>query len=182
MPGLTIRRTSLRSGPRPTALGPMSARSRPPVRRTAGFLAPLLVLLLGLLRSEPAAALNCSEIIPLLPASTTTISTSDCDEGTLPPEISRLVNLTHIIFYGRSLSGTLPSVLAKLLHLEQISFNREKISGTLPEELTRLPKLTDLVSTPDITALPVLYISVFFAAAALCVCVERGGRGGKKQG
>ena len=64
--------------------------------------------------------------------------------GTMPAELSSLINLTQLGLAGNGLSGSIPAELGNLNRLESLSLNNNQLSGTIPAELGNLENLTTL--------------------------------------
>lgn len=65
-------------------------------------------------------------------------------EGSLPGEISNLINLTLIAFEYNSLSGTIPPSIGSLPNLQIIFLHDNKFSGNIPESLGNLTYLAEV--------------------------------------
>ncbi|MBA0630677.1 hypothetical protein Godav_002748 [Gossypium davidsonii] len=64
--------------------------------------------------------------------------------GSLPGEISNLVNLTLIAFENNSLTGTIPPSIGTLPNLQYIFLHENKFSGKVPESLGNLTYLAEV--------------------------------------
>ncbi|KAL4348649.1 hypothetical protein GQ457_17G007440 [Hibiscus cannabinus] len=65
-------------------------------------------------------------------------------EGTLPGEISNLVNVTLIAFEHNSLTGTIPPSIGTLPNLQYIFLHENRFSGKIPESLGNLTYLAEV--------------------------------------
>ncbi|XWS43752.1 hypothetical protein CRYUN_Cryun16bG0130900 [Craigia yunnanensis] len=65
-------------------------------------------------------------------------------EGSLPGEISNLINLTLIAFEHNSLSGSIPPSIGSLPNLQYIFLHENKFSGKIPESLGNLTYLSEI--------------------------------------
>ncbi|KAK8303385.1 hypothetical protein V6Z11_D04G147800 [Gossypium hirsutum] len=64
--------------------------------------------------------------------------------GSLPGEISNLVNLTLIAFKHNSLTGTIPPSIGTLPNLQYIFLHENKFSGKVPQSLGNLTYLAEI--------------------------------------
>ncbi|KAK3435555.1 hypothetical protein EUGRSUZ_C00242 [Eucalyptus grandis] len=73
--------------------------------------------------------------------------------GSIPPQISNLINLTLLNLSSNFLNGTIPTELCRLQGLERVYLSNNSLSGEIPSALGDLPHLglLDLLSgtTPD---------------------------------
>ncbi|XP_017976369.1 PREDICTED: putative receptor-like protein kinase At3g47110 [Theobroma cacao] len=65
-------------------------------------------------------------------------------EGSLPGELSNLINLTLIAFERNSLSGSIPPSIGSLPNLQNIYLHQNKFSGEIPESLGNLTYLSEV--------------------------------------
>ncbi|GMI69761.1 EF-TU receptor [Hibiscus trionum] len=65
-------------------------------------------------------------------------------QGTLPGEISNLVNVTLIAFEHNSLTGTIPPSIGTLPNLQYIFLHGNRLSGKIPESLGNLTYLAEV--------------------------------------
>ena len=64
--------------------------------------------------------------------------------GSIPLDIGKLINLTHLYLYDNELSGEIPSELGSLINLEHLYLYNNNLSGHLPSELGNLENLTQM--------------------------------------
>ena len=64
--------------------------------------------------------------------------------GSIPIDIGKLTNLTHLYLYDNELSGEIPSELGDLIKLEHLYLYNNNISGDLPPNLGDLENLTQM--------------------------------------
>jgi Leucine-rich repeat (LRR) protein len=65
-------------------------------------------------------------------------------QGSLPPELGNLTNLTDLHMWSNQLSDSIPSELGNLTNLLYLDLWENQLSGSLPPELGNLTKLSDL--------------------------------------
>ncbi|XP_039006746.1 LRR receptor-like serine/threonine-protein kinase EFR [Hibiscus syriacus] len=65
-------------------------------------------------------------------------------EGTLPREISNLINVILIAFEHNSLTGTIPPSIGTLPNLQYILLHENRFSGNIPESLGNLTYLAEV--------------------------------------
>ncbi|XP_057781020.1 MDIS1-interacting receptor like kinase 2-like isoform X3 [Salvia miltiorrhiza] len=70
--------------------------------------------------------------------------TSCCLNGTIPPQIGYLSNLTHLDMSDNRLYGDLPLSLSNLTSLHVLDLSHNRIIGAIPHEIGSLSKLTHL--------------------------------------
>ena len=61
--------------------------------------------------------------------------------GTIPPELGNLSNLTVLSLYSNRLRGTVPSELGNLSSLEVLALSANQLNGSIPPELSNLADL-----------------------------------------
>ena len=61
--------------------------------------------------------------------------------GTIPPELGNLSNLTVLSLYSNQLRGTIPSELGNLSSLEVLALSANQLNGSIPQELSNLSDL-----------------------------------------
>ena len=59
--------------------------------------------------------------------------------GSIPPELGRLANLTHLAVNGNRLTGRVPPEFGQLANLRQLWLEENELTGPLPLSLTNLP-------------------------------------------
>ncbi|MDE2965548.1 MAG: leucine-rich repeat domain-containing protein [Acidobacteriota bacterium] len=64
--------------------------------------------------------------------------------GSIPPELAALSNLTSLNLRGNQLSGSIPTELSRLSNLTSLDLRGNQLSGRIPSELGRLPNLLHL--------------------------------------
>ena len=64
--------------------------------------------------------------------------------GTIPPEIGRLTELTHLTLYQNVLTGQLPPEIGHLNNLLALDISTNKLSGALPKGIWNLTNLSQL--------------------------------------
>ena len=64
--------------------------------------------------------------------------------GTIPPELGSLTNLSRLYLDGNQLSGSIPVELGSLTNLTSLYLGGNQLSGEIPAELGRLTNLTYL--------------------------------------
>ncbi len=62
--------------------------------------------------------------------------------GSIPPEVGRLSNLTRLLLHNNNLSGNIPFELGNLSNLILLNLSRNKLNGSIPVELEKLSNLT----------------------------------------
>ncbi|WCJ27216.1 Leucine-rich repeat protein kinase family protein [Euphorbia peplus] len=62
-------------------------------------------------------------------------------EGTLSPELGKLVHLKSLVLRKNCFSGTIPEEIGELKMLELLDLRDNNFNGTVPEEILRLPSL-----------------------------------------
>jgi len=65
-------------------------------------------------------------------------------QGTIPPQIGDLPNLSMLALFNNYITGTLPEELALLKYLAYIQLNFNSVSGTIPESLGNWSYLVEL--------------------------------------
>ncbi|KAJ6893676.1 protein MALE DISCOVERER 2 isoform X1 [Populus alba x Populus x berolinensis] len=87
-------------------------------------------------------------------------------EGTLAPELGKLVNLRSLVLYRNHFTGTIPKEIGELKKLELLDLRNNNFSGAIPEEIGRLLSLKYLLLRdnkfegsipPEIRRLDLLY-------------------------
>ncbi|KAI5591016.1 hypothetical protein BDE02_04G050300 [Populus trichocarpa] len=66
-------------------------------------------------------------------------------EGTLAPELGKLVNLTSLVLYRNHFTGAIPKEIGELRKLELLDLRNNNFSGAIPEEIGRLLSLKHLL-------------------------------------
>lgn len=64
--------------------------------------------------------------------------------GTIPPGISKYVNLVSLDLGQNFLSGSIPLSIGKLQKLQTLSFGRNQLSGLIPESISNLTEIFQL--------------------------------------
>ena len=64
--------------------------------------------------------------------------------GSIPSELGKLINLTHLFLNDNSLSGSIPVELGNLTKLTLLFLHNNSLTGSIPVELGNLTKLTNL--------------------------------------
>ncbi|XP_024370975.1 uncharacterized protein [Physcomitrium patens] len=64
--------------------------------------------------------------------------------GTIPREIGKLVNLTHLDLRDNNFTGTIPPELGNLVLLEGMFLSNNQLTGRIPREFGRLGNMVDL--------------------------------------
>ena len=64
--------------------------------------------------------------------------------GTIPPELSNLINLSSLDLSNNQLSGTIPPELGSLIQLQRLNLGNNQLSGPIPTELGNLTQLEEL--------------------------------------
>ena len=64
--------------------------------------------------------------------------------GTIPPEIGSLSNLSVLALGANRLSGEIPSEIGSLTNLKLLGLGGNELSGAIPDELAGLSNLTEL--------------------------------------
>ncbi|XP_065879737.1 protein MALE DISCOVERER 2-like [Euphorbia lathyris] len=62
-------------------------------------------------------------------------------EGTLSPELGKLIHLKSLVLSKNSFSGTIPEEIGELKMLELLDLRDNNFNGTVPVEILRLPSL-----------------------------------------
>lgn len=106
-----------------------------------------------------------------IPASIGDLSTSllqiHMDEnmisGAIPPQISKLVNLTLLNLSGNLLNGTIPPELCRMGKLERVLLSKNSISGEIPAALGDIPHLglLDLSKNKLLGSIPDSFANLF---------------------
>ncbi|KAJ6738293.1 PROTEIN MALE DISCOVERER 2 [Salix koriyanagi] len=66
-------------------------------------------------------------------------------EGTLAPELGKLVNLTSLVLYQNHFTGAIPKEIGELRKLELLDLRNNHFSGAIPEEIGRFLSLKHLL-------------------------------------
>ncbi|CAM9001865.1 unnamed protein product [Rhodiola kirilowii] len=61
--------------------------------------------------------------------------------GSIPPQISNLVNLTLLNLSSNLLNGSIPSQLGKMAKLERLYMSNNSLSGSIPDDIGNIPHL-----------------------------------------
>jgi len=64
--------------------------------------------------------------------------------GSIPPEIGNLTNLTELELAGNQLSGSIPPEIGNLTKLTKLGFTDNQLNGSIPPEIGNLSNLTFL--------------------------------------
>lgn len=64
--------------------------------------------------------------------------------GTIPSQISDLVNLESLILFKNKIEGSLPKSIGLMKSLKVLNVSFNKLTGSIPMELTKLPALTEI--------------------------------------
>lgn len=64
--------------------------------------------------------------------------------GPIPAELSQLTNLTYLSLFNNDLTGTIPAQLGQLINLNYLNFAHNELTGTIPAELNQLTNLNHL--------------------------------------
>ena len=65
-------------------------------------------------------------------------------EGSIPPEIGNLINLTKLKLYNNQLTGEIPSEIGNLTNLTYLYLYNNEITGEIPTQISNLTNLTYL--------------------------------------
>ncbi|GLU10283.1 hypothetical protein SLE2022_271020 [Rubroshorea leprosula] len=65
--------------------------------------------------------------------------------GTIPPELCRMQNLERVYLSDNLLSGDIPAVLGDIPHLGLLDLSKNKLSGIIPDSFANLPQLRRLL-------------------------------------
>ena len=65
-------------------------------------------------------------------------------EGSIPPEIGNLINLTKLKLYNNQLTGEIPSEIGNLSNLVYLYLSNNQLIGSIPSEIGNLTNLTYL--------------------------------------
>jgi len=65
-------------------------------------------------------------------------------EGSIPPEIGNLINLTKLKLYNNQLTGEIPSEIGNLTNLAYLYLYTNQLTGSIPSEIGNLTNLTYL--------------------------------------
>jgi hypothetical protein len=65
-------------------------------------------------------------------------------DGTIPPELENLANLTYVFLSNNRLSGSIPSEMGNLENLTYLNLELNQLSGSIPPELGNLANLQTL--------------------------------------
>ncbi|KAJ4851404.1 hypothetical protein Tsubulata_014740 [Turnera subulata] len=66
-------------------------------------------------------------------------------EGTLAPDIGKLIHLKSLVLCNNHFSGTIPEEIGQLTNLELLDLRDNKFSGTIPTEIGKLLSLKSLL-------------------------------------
>ena len=64
--------------------------------------------------------------------------------GTIPPELGRLIHLVSLDLSGNRLVGGIPPALGELHQLVALRLHRNRLTGPVPPEFAKLPRLEEL--------------------------------------
>jgi len=64
--------------------------------------------------------------------------------GSIPPEIGNLTNLTHMLLNSNLLSGSIPPEIGYLSNLSELVLDGNRLTGSIPSEIGNLSNLTQL--------------------------------------
>eukprot|EP00947_MAST-08B_sp_MAST-8B-sp1_P001522 g1522.t1 len=130
---------------RTEASPPIVLRGNPLAVRASRSVSAVLMVAIMAGGMTSASAKRCDTVIPDLPLTTTKIDKNTCDEGTIPPDIGKLVKLTVLNFRAvYDLSGTLPPDIGKLVKLTALSVSSTSIEGAIPPDIGKLVNLERL--------------------------------------
>ncbi|XP_056172231.1 leucine-rich repeat receptor protein kinase HPCA1-like [Syzygium oleosum] len=98
-----------------------------------------------------------SEIVGLTELTSLDLSLNKGLNGSIPPQLGSLQNLTILILAGSSFSGSIPDELSNLTELTFLALNNNSFSGNIPASLGKLSKLYwfDVSENQLIGSLPV---------------------------
>lgn len=65
--------------------------------------------------------------------------------GTIPPELCRMGKLERVLLSNNSLSGDIPAALGDISHLGLIDLSRNKLTGSIPDSFANLSQLRRLL-------------------------------------
>ena len=65
-------------------------------------------------------------------------------DGTIPPELGKLSNLTSLYIFHTNLTGPIPPELGDLSNLDGLALHQNKLTGSIPTELGKLTNLVQL--------------------------------------
>ncbi|KAH7672589.1 Non-specific serine/threonine protein kinase protein [Dioscorea alata] len=68
-----------------------------------------------------------------------------CLQGTLAPELGKLIHMKYIILHNNSFSGIIPREITHLQKLEVLDLGYNNLNGPLPSELESIPSLEILI-------------------------------------
>ena len=66
-------------------------------------------------------------------------------EGSIPPEIGNLINLTKLKLYNNQLTGEIPSEIGNLTNLAYLYLYTNQLTGSIPSEIVNLTNLEWLI-------------------------------------